>query len=101
MYYIDRPNSSRPANRKCEELVNYVDKYFHCLVSDEETKNFIIDDLKKKVDDLNNRYPRTRPVCVRFYSNLLSVEPEQRNNDSDNVLTIYFHPVSEVISVNQ
>ena len=94
MYYIDRPSTWRAANRKCAEVQEFVDQFKNCLIADELSRDAMIQDIRHKVEELNEAYPRTKKLAVHFdFSNFLSCSPEPRKVDDEYVFTIRFLPV--------
>ena len=94
MYYIERPNTWRAANRKCAEIQEFVGKFQNCLVADELSRDALIEELRHKVEELNGSYPRTKKLVVRFdFGDFISCQPEEQCSDSDYVFTINIHPV--------
>ena len=39
MYYIDRPNTWKAANKKCAEIQDYVNQFKNCLIADELSRD--------------------------------------------------------------
>lgn len=93
MYYIERPNTWRAANKKCAELIDYVDQFRNCLITDELSRDALIQELRHKAKELNDKYPRSRKLIVRFdFSDFISCYPENQHVD-EHVFTINLHPV--------
>ena len=96
-YFIERPNTWRAQNRKCEEIITYVDRFRNCLIEDEKAKYDMIDEIRHKVDLLNTEYPKTKKLVVRFeFDDFLSCRPEEQKSDSDYVFTMILHPVKTI-----
>lgn len=94
MYYIERPSTWRAANRKCAELQDYVSQFRYCLIADGLSRDALIQDIRHKVEELNEAYPRTKKLAVHFdFSNFLSCSPEPRKVDDEYVFTIKILPV--------
>lgn len=94
MYYIDRPNTWRAANKKCAEIQDYVNQFKNCLIADELSRDAMIQDIRHKVDELNAAYPRTKTLKVHFdFSDFLSCCPEPHKVEDEYVFTIRFLPV--------
>lgn len=95
MYYIESPYTVKAANRKCEELYEFIWQFNHCLIADDLSRDALILDISRKVIELNAAYPRTKELVVRrgINDNNLICHPETRTSDSDTVFTITFHPV--------
>ncbi len=95
MYYIERPNTWRAANRKCAELQEFVGKFENCLIVDELSRDALIQELRHKVEELNVAYPRTKRLKVSFdFHDFISCYPEDRHVD-EYVFTITIHPVKK------
>lgn len=93
MYYIERPNTWRAANRKCAELQEFVVRFKNCLIADDISRDALIQELRHKVEELNAAYPRTKRLKVNFsFSNFISCLPEEGHVD-EYVFTIDIHPV--------
>ena len=93
MYYIERPNTWKAANRKCAELLDYVMQFKNCLIADELSRDSLIAELRQKVKELNEAYPRTKRLKVSFnFHDFISCYPEAQNVD-EYVFTINIHPV--------
>lgn len=93
MYYIDRPATWKAANRKWAEVHDYINRFRECLVADELARDAMIAEIRRKVDELNGAYPRTKKLKVAFdFSNWLSCSPVDSQVD-EYVFTIRFLPV--------
>lgn len=95
MYYIERPNTWRAANRKCAELQEFVGQFKNCLIADELSRDALIQELRHKVEELNAAYPRTKRLKVSFnFNDFISCYPEEKHVD-EYVFTINIHPVKK------
>lgn len=93
MYFIERPNTWRAANKKCAEVIEYVDQFRNCLISDELSRDALIQELRNKVKELNDKYPRTRRLIVNYsFGDFISCYPEGQHVD-EYVFTINLHSV--------
>lgn len=93
MYYIERPKTWRAANKKCAELIDYVDQFRNCLITSELSRDALIEELRNKANELNDKYQRTRKLIVRFdFVDFISCCPENKHVD-EYVFTINLHPV--------
>ena len=93
MYYIERPSTWRAANRKCAELQDYVSQFRNCLIPDELSRDALIQELRQKVKELNDAYPRTKRLTVSFnFNDFVSCYPEDQHVD-EYVFIINIHPV--------
>jgi len=94
MYYIVIPNTWKAANRKCAELHEYVLQFRYCLIADDLSRDALIEELRHKVKELNEAYPRTRRLKINFnFDNFISCLPEDQHVD-EYVFTINLHPVN-------
>ena len=94
MYYIDRPNTWRAANKKCAEIQEFVDKFKNCLIADELSRDALVVEIREKVAELNHDYPRTKKLVVNYdFDGYVSCFPEGRGADYEYVFTIRFLPV--------
>lgn len=95
MYYIERPYTWRAANRKCEELLEFVNEFQNCLIADELSRDVLIEEIRKKVKELDAAYPRTKKLKVWVERNNESCFccPAERTSDSDTIFSMAFHPV--------
>ena len=84
MYYIERPNTWSPANQKCKQVQDFVDQFRNCLIPDEISRDALVEDIRHKVDELNQAYPRTKKLIVDYdYSdNYVSCYPEGQRYDN-------------------
>lgn len=94
-YYIERPNTWRAANRKCAEIQEFVNQFKNCLIYDEKSRDALIKEIRDKVEELNNAYPRTKRLKVEFsHGDYISCYPDERGVD-EYVFTINIHPVKK------
>lgn len=95
MYFIDRPNTWRAANRKCAEVQEFVDQFKNCLIADDLSRDALIEDIRHKVMELNAAYPRTKKLVVDMgiTGDYVSCHPEPRSSDSDSIFTMNIYPV--------
>lgn len=94
MYYIERPNTWRAANRKCAEIQEFVDKFKNCLIADDLSRDALVMEIRRKVAELNEAYPRCKELAVEFsHNDYISCYPTPKISDSDYVFTIKIMPV--------
>ena len=94
MYYIESPNTWRAANKKCAEVQEYVNKFKNCLIADELSRDALVAEIRSKVKELNEAYPRTKRLVVTCgFSNFISCYPEGRSCEYELVFTISILPV--------
>lgn len=95
MYYIEKPNTWRAANRKCAEIIEFVGKFRNCLIADDLSRDALIQELRDKVDELNAAYPRTKKLVVDLgiTNDYVSCHPDPRTSDSDSIFTMSIYPV--------
>lgn len=93
-YYIEKPNKWRAANRKCAEIQEFVDKFRNCLIVDEVSRDALVEEIRNKVEELNNAYPRTKRLVVRFSpGGHLCCAAETKTFEDDYVFSFHIHPV--------
>lgn len=94
MYYIESPQTWRAANKKCAEIQEYIDKFKNCLIADELSRDALIVEVRHKVAELNDAYPRTKKLVVDYdFDNYVSCYPEGRDCDYEYVFIIRILPV--------
>jgi len=94
MYYIERPNTYRAANRKCAALLEFIEQFKNCLIADEVSRDALIVEIRHKVEELNEAYPRTKKLVVNYdFGNYVSCYPEGRGCDYEYVFIANIHPV--------
>lgn len=71
MYYIDMPQTYKPANRKCAEIQEYIERFNHCLIASDLSRDALIEEIRHKVDELNKAYPRTKKLVVNGISHIM------------------------------
>lgn len=93
-YYIEKPNTWRAANRKCAEIQEFVDKFRNCLIVDEVSRDALVEEIRHKVEELNEAYPRTKRLAVSFsHGNYVVCKPDNPNIVDEYVFTFHIHPV--------
>lgn len=93
MYYIDSPNTWRAANRKCAELQDYVSRFKNCLIQDALSRDALIMEIRRKVAELNDLYPRTKRLSLDSDGNFISCFPQGRGAEYEYVFTMRLLPV--------
>ena len=94
MYYIGKPNTWRAANKKCAEVQEFVNKFKNCLIADELSRDAMVVEIRQKVAELNDAYPRTKKLVVDYdFEDYVSCYPEGRCADYEYVFTIRILPV--------
>lgn len=94
-YYIEKPNTWKAANRKCAEIQEFVDQFRNCLIHGEASRDALIKEIRRKAEELDNAYPRTKKLIVEFsHGDYISCYPEKRGCD-EYVFTIIIHPVKK------
>lgn len=91
MYYIDHPSTWRPANKKCEQLLDYVNQFRNCLVADDLSRDALVEEIRHKVEELNQAHPRTKRLMVAYRNNFLACAPE--GSGADYVFSLHMLPV--------
>lgn len=91
MYYIDHPATWRAANKKCEQLLDYVNQFRNCLVADDLSRDALVEEIRHKVEELNQAHPRTKRLKVAYRNNFLACAPE--GSGADYVFSMHMLPV--------
>ena len=81
MYYIDRPATWKAPNKKCEEVIDFANQFRNCLVADDIARDALVEELRQKVEKLNQAYPRTKKLSVSCSGNFLACSPEGSGDD--------------------
>lgn len=93
MYYIDKVNTWSPANRKCLEVQSFAKEYRQTLIPSEAAAEELVKEIRQKVEELNETYPRTKRLRVRQMSNFVSCDNEEPRIDDQHVFTFHIMPV--------
>lgn len=93
MYYIDKVNTWSPANRKWKEVQSFALEFGQTLILDEVAAKELVEELRKKVEELNEAYPRTKRLRVRQMSNFVSCDNEEPRVDDQHVFTFHIMAV--------
>lgn len=93
MYYIDKVNTWSPANRKWKEVQSFALEFGQTLIPDEVAAKELVEELHKKVEELNEAYPRTKRLRVRQMSNFVSCDNEEPRIDDQRVFTFHIMEV--------
>lgn len=94
MYFIQRINTWSPANQKCRLLQDFVKQFENTLIADYIYIYALFEEIRHKVEELNQAYPRTKKLIVDYdYSdNYVSCYPEGQRYDNY-TFTFHIHPV--------
>ena len=90
-YYIDKVNTWSPANRKCQEVQSFVVEFRQTLIPDDDTVEAMMKEIREKVEELNDRYPRTKRLMVRKDGDFVFCISEERKLDEQYVFTFYMN----------
>ena len=93
MYYIDRPATWSSANRKCELLQDFVNQFRNTLIADDISRDALVEDIRHKVEELNQAFPRTKPITVTDRDNYIACFHKTRTSGDEYVFTIRTEPV--------
>ena len=94
MYFIERVNTWKATNQKVAELNNYVKQYDKTLIVDDISRDALVEELRHKVEELNEAYPKTKKLVVgTIDDNFVYCEPMPRKSDSDVVFSFLVWPV--------
>lgn len=104
MYYIDRPATWKAANKKWEEVQQYVvGAYSNVLIQDEKTRDVVVDDIRDIVERIEIHHLRTKKLVVDYHDNYIRCYPEGTLNaliGDKYVFTLQFRPVDKIFSSN-
>ena len=95
-YYIERPATWSPANQKCKLLQQFVDNYRNCLIADDSSRDALVEEIRHRVELLNEIYPRTKKLVVSYRDNYVSCYPEGSLHGlcgDQHVFAFHIHPV--------
>lgn len=95
MYYIDKVNTWSPANRKWMEVQAFVTEYSHTLIPDDDAARALVEEIRQKVEELNDRYPRTKRLAVKKEGNFVACVNEDRKLDDQYVFTFHIEKVRQ------
>ena len=88
MYYIERPATWSPANKKCKLLQDFVKQFENTLIADDISRDALVEDIRRKVEELNQAYPRTKHLVVTDHGNYIACFPEKHSVADEYVFTI-------------
>ena len=93
MYYIDRINTWKAPNRKCVELQEFVGQFNYTLIADEISRDALVEEIRHKVDELNEAYPRTKKLIMVKEEDFIACHNGCFNIDYQYAFTLYIAPV--------
>ena len=64
MYFTGSLSTCRPANRKCAEIQEFVEQFTNCLFADDLSRDAFVEEIRRKVEQLNEAHPRTKRLVV-------------------------------------
>lgn len=92
-YFIDKVNTWSAANRKCKELQAFVTEFRQTLIPDDAAVEALVEEIRQKVEELNEAYPRTKRLKVRKEGNLVACDNEEKKVDDQPVFTFHIEKV--------
>ena len=95
MYYIDKVNTWSPANRKCLEVQSFAKEYRQTLIPDEVGAEELVKEIRQKVEELNETYPRTKRLAVRKEGNSVECSVDDPGRDYQYVFTFHIEKVRQ------
>ena len=95
-YYIDKVSTWSPANRKCLEVQSFVVEFRQTLIPDDDAVEYIMKEIREKVEELNDRYPRTKRLTVEKKGNFVACLNEERKLDDQYVFTFHIEKVRQI-----
>ena len=96
MYFIQRINTWSPANQKCKLLQVFVKQFENTLIADDISRDALVEDIRRKVEELNQAYPRTKKLVVtldHLHHDFISCQPEHNRIEDQYAFTFHIHPV--------
>ena len=93
MYYIEKPQTYSPSNRKCREVCEFIKKFENCLITDVISLDALKEEIRHKLEELNEAYPRTKRLVLRADNSRLDCCPEGRECNYEYVFIMTIHPV--------
>lgn len=94
-YYIDKVNTWSPANRKCLEVQSFAKEFRQTLITNEDAAEALVEELRQKVEELNETYPRTKRLKVRKEGNFVYCDNEEKRVDDQYVFTFDIEKVRQ------
>lgn len=94
-YYIDKVNTWSPANRKCLEVQSFAKEFRQTLIPNEDAAEALVEELRQKVEELNETYPRTKRLKVRKEGNFVCCDNEEKRFDDQYVFTFHIEKVRQ------
>lgn len=95
MYYIDKVNTWSPANRKCLEVQSFAQEYRQTLIPDADAAEELVKEIRQKVAELNETYPRTKRLEVSKEGNFVACYNDDRKVDDQYVFTFHIEKVRQ------
>ena len=90
MYYIGDVDTWIPSNHKCIEMREFIREFRQTLIPDEAAVDALVKEIQKKVDELNDIFPRTYPLKLTREDGLVSCTT---NHDKDYVFAFRIEKV--------
>ena len=94
-YYIDKVNTWSPANRKCLEVQSFVKEFRQTLIPNDDVVEAMMKEIRDKVEELNDRYPRTKRLAVKKEGNFVACVNEDRKLGDQYVFTFHIEKVRQ------
>ena len=100
-YYINKLHYLNPANKKMEQIVEYMSQYSNTIIVGDYKK--LASEIDAEIQDLNSRFPRTKRVILNvidasdvFGNILLCVNYDPANSDTS-LAHMSLHPIKDTI----
>ena len=93
MYYIDRPHTWKAKNRLWADIQTFVAQFENTLIADEISRDALIEEIRTKVEELNQAYPRMKKLKFDCRNLFVSCFNDVRAFDNDYVFTFHILPV--------
>lgn len=94
-YFIDKVNTWSAANRKRKELQEFVTEFRQTLIPDDAAVEALVEEIRQKVEELNEAYPRTKRLKVRKDNDFVSCDNEEKKVDDQHVFTFHIVKVRQ------
>ena len=94
-YYIDKVSTWSPSNRKCKDVQSFVTEFRQMIIADDAAVEAFVKEIRQKVEELNDRYPRTKRLTVKKEGNFVACVNEERKLDDQYVFTFHIEKVRQ------
>ncbi|WP_270243864.1 hypothetical protein [Phocaeicola coprocola] len=88
MYFIDHIQTYKAVNRKGDELQKYILRFEHCLIKDSRTLGEVKENIRRRMEELDARYPRTLPMSFHPEGNQWNIHVKGRPDSPVCILSV-------------